>query len=1059
MAKLYLGKTAISIKDARFTDSSNVLHKCKELVLNGVRIWPSVTVFTVGQFVDYTYWSQAGGYANVHYSTNKGSASTTATMSFTITGTTTYGIYVISDGETSYDYISVSVTNKIGASVFSYSCKANEYGEMIKVDKLNDLDTYNVIVCYTKDSSTDKYTDRGYVMLHARYKDSNNNVTLNASTLKNAYAALNRVRDFTISASGTEVSAEGGAVSFSHSSVVNNMGEAKSVAYEITDGAANGVTLSGNILAFAKNEVALSREVTVRAKAEAQYWPNSTKAASTMTTYSNTISVTQKAGEKKYKVTFSPNVSGATCTTKTIEVVAGSTISDLPVAELDGHTFFAWWTSSTYISNGRQLTSSTEINSDMIVYALFEKNICTLFSASSTSISLDGDSSSSSVTVTSKYKKKIVDSGSGYEIPTTFDGNWSVADKGQRNWLTLSPKVGSSGSACTVSATRNTSGSSRSTELSFTCTEDVTQSVSVSVTQAKYKQPCKMVFNANGGSGSVPSTIIFDGYDDANNISNVCPTKSGYYAFRGWSNTTSFSSKRIAYGSAYGGGADRDGIPAQTTSAGWTFRDYFEHFGLSESDLPESGGYKVLTLYAQWEYTKCLVHIEPASGHSGKFDALTINDSTGPTTRDVSLVMGNKLKMQAIASKGYLFNYFNIGTNNYPANPLTITVNDDLNVYMYGKNQKYRITFNANGGSGSVPADIVLDGLSGKSDITSTKPTRSGYKFIGWSRGASVMSPRISYVTISSNDYGSSIGTASWNIETYLSKLEASYNSLVNSGEEKVLTLYAQWEAEGVATYTATLSGSNIAAYQMSTNGTSFSGCSNTMPITANKRYWFKAVAQKGYEVVSYTIRYGTPTSSGTTFSGDTAEIYASNNIYITFTTQATSSGGGGSTGSQSCTVNLNGEWQYVSTITDSGGTSYKMYKSLTTANSGISKMKVTWQGNSAFKVKLWSDSEASSGSTISTNSYDYTIALKAETAVASGFDPYANKSDIKAHTKGIGSGAGAPSSSNSANWREADYSGTSNGYAWILYRKDASLSSGGDCGYLMIPISANITN
>lgn len=1051
MAKgIYISGKKIS--DCKINNAS-----VKSVWLNGVRIWPSVTIFTVGQFVD-SYWSRAEGYANVHYSTNKGNASTTATMSFTITGTTTYGIYVISDGETSYDYISVSVTDKIGASVFSYSCKANEYGEMIKVDKLNDLDTYNVVICYTKDSSTDKYTDRGYVMLHARYKDTNNNVTLDANTIKNAYAALNRVRDFTISASGTEVSAEGGTVSFSHSSVVNNMGEAKSVTYEITDGAANGVVLNGSLLAFAKNEVALSREVTVRAKAEAQYWPNSTKAASTITTYSNTISVTQKAGEKKYKVTFHPNVSGATCDTKTIEVVAGSTISDLPVAELDGHTFFAWWTQPTYISNGRQLTSSTEINSDMAVYALFEKKICTLFSASPTSISLGGDASSASVTVSSKYKKKIVDSGSGYEIPATFDGSWYVADLWLRNWLTLSPKAGSSGGTCTVSATRNTSGSSRSTELSFTCTEDVAQSVSVSVTQAKYKQPCKIVFNANGGSGSVPADIIFDGYDEGKDISSTCPTKSGNYAFRGWSNTKSYSSTRIAYSETFGGGYDKNSVKAQTTSAGWTFRDYFEHFGLNESDLPESGGYKVLTLYAQWEDTTCLVHIEPASGHSDKFSALNINGNTNATTRDLSLVMGDKLTMQAIASKGYLFEYFKIGTNTYPVNPLTITVNDDLNVYMYGKNQKYRITFDANGGSGSVPADIVLDGLSGKSNITSTKPTRSGYKFIGWSRGASVMSPRISYVTISSNDYGSSIGTASWNIETYLSNLEASYNSLVNSGEEKVLTLYAQWEAEAVATYTATLSGSNIAAYQMSTNGTSFSGCSNTMPITANKSYWFKAVAQPGYEVVSYTIRYGTPTSSGTTFSGDTAEIYASNNIYITFTTQATSSGGG-STGSQSCTVNLNGEWQYVSTITDSGGTSYKMYKSLTTANSGMSKMKVTWQGNSAFKVKLWSDSEASSGSTISTNSYDYTIALKAETAVASGFDPYANKSDIKAHTKGIGSGAGAPSSSNSANWREADYSGTSNGYAWILYRKDASLSSGGDCGYLMIPISANITN
>ena len=1058
MAKLYLGKTAISIKDARFTDSSNVLHQCKELVLNGVRIWPSVTVFTVGQFVSYTYWSQAGGYANVHYSTNKGSASTTATMSFTITGTTTYGIYVISDGETSHDYISVSVTNKIGASVFSYSCKANEYGEMIKVDKLNDLDTYNVIICYTKDNSTNKYTDRGYVMLHARYKDTNNNVTLDASTLKNAYAALNRVRDFTITANSTEVSAEGGAVSFSSSSAINGMGEAKSVIYEITDGAADDVLLSGSVLAFGKNNVALSREVTVRAKAEAQYWPNSTKAASTMTTYSNTISVTQKAGEKKYKVTFSPNVSGATCATKSIEVVAGSTISNLPVAELDGHTFFAWWTQSTYISNGRQLTSSTEINSDMVVYALFEKKICT-FSASPTSISLDGDASSASVTVSSKYKKKIVDSGSGYEIPATFDGSWYVADLWLRNWLTLSPKNGSSGGTCTVSATRNTSGSSRSTELSFTCTEDVTKSVSVTVEQAIYKQPCKIVFKVNGGSGSVPADIIFDGYDEGKDITSTCPTKSGNYAFRGWSNTKSYSSTRIAYSETYGGGTDKNGVKAQTTSSGWTFSKYFKHFGLNESDLPESGGYKVLTLYAQWEDTTCLVHIEPASGHSDRFNALNINGNTNATTRDLSLVMGDKLTMQAIASKGYLFDYFNIGTNNYPVNPLTITVNNSLNVYMYGKNQKYRITFDANGGSGSVPADVVLDGLSGKSDITSTKPTRSGYKFIGWSRGASVTSPRISYVAISSDNYGSSIGTSSWTIETYLSNLDASYNSLVDSGEEKVLTLYAQWEAEGVATYTATLSGSNIAAYQMSTNGTSFSGCSNTMPITANKRYWFKAVAQKGYEVVSYTIRYGTPTSSGTTFAGDTAEIYASNNVYVTFTTQATSSGGGGNTGSQSCTVNLNGEWQYVSTITDSSGTSYKMYKSLTTANSGMSKMKVTWQGNSAFKVKLWSDSEAGTVTTISTPVYDYAIALNAETAVSSSFNPQDNKSDIKAHTKGIGSGAGAPSSSNSANWREADYSGTSNGYAWILYRKDSSISSGGDCGYLMIPISANITN
>lgn len=1055
MATIYIGNQAVRIKDAKYADANNTLHDCRELVINGVRIFPSTVLFLVSSYEAVSF-ADTSYDTDVKVSTNNGVASSTAYVSFKISGTTVYGIYVISDGEKEYDYVSITITDENNKTVYSKSCKSNEYGELLSYSKLNDLDTYKVVVTYIKNGTGNAYTDRGYVMLHARYKDTNSNVQRSVDVLKGAYRYLNAANITTLTASKTQVAATYDTVSLS-ATAKSGFGEALGVTYRITSGS-EYASMNGSLLVVYENDTDKERTVVVEAVASNRCWPSSDKSsATTLTATSNSVTIKQAAGTKKHKVTFRTNVANATCHTSEMTVVDGGTISSLPVASLSGHFFYGWWTNATMTGGGSLFTTETTVTRDIILYAIFEKRTYT-FTVSPSTLSFGSKSDSKNITITSKYKLKYIDSGDGLDVPAELPSGWT-AEK-SASWLTLSQSSGSSGTTLSASVTANSANSARSDTIVFKNKDDSSLSVSVTVTQQEFRQQYKITFNKNGGTGSVPPDIVLDGDSATSDITQDCPTRDGY-DFRGWSGTTDYSSTRIAWSSSYGGGADANGIKATQTSS-WNIATYLKNVGLQSKDLTTSGEYKVLTLYAQWEKkaTSHTIHIEPASGCESMFNALRIDNSTGPVTRDVVVDVGASVTFEAYMNRGYKFSYFYWNNTQYGVNPWTKTnVTSDMSILIYAVAYSYKITFDANGGSG-IPSDVSFGDVNAAKDIGSTVPTRSGYKFIGWSAGKTTTSPRISYNKITSSSNGSSVTTSSsWTIYDYLSNLSVTDSVFSTSGNTRTLTLYAQWESEEATTYTATLSGSNVSSFYWSTDGSNFTACSNTMPMTKGNRYYFKASAKSGYEIVSHTIRYGSSTSSGTTLSGDTAEIYASDNTYITFNTQATSSGGGGSTGSKSCTVDLNSQWEYVSTVTDSDGVTYKMYKSKTTANSGISKMKVTWTGNSAFKVKLWSDSEAGSVTSISTSVYDYAIALNAETAVASSFDPLTNKSDIKAHTKGIGNAAGAPTTSNSGKWVTANYSGSSNGYAWILYRKDSSISKGNDCGYLMIPSSANITN
>lgn len=103
-------------------------------------------------------------------------------------------------------------------------------------------------------------------------------------------------------------------------------------------------------------------------------------------------------------------------------------------------------------------------------------------------------------------------------------------------------------------------------------------------------------FNINGGAGSVPSTITKQGTSTSvamGDISSTVPTRTGYI-FRGWSASSSYSNKRIAWSGNYGGGADKNGVSATTTSSSWSYANYCTNTGGNSSST-------TLTLYAQWE--------------------------------------------------------------------------------------------------------------------------------------------------------------------------------------------------------------------------------------------------------------------------------------------------------------------------------------------------------------------------------------------------------------------------------------------------------------------------
>ena len=260
------------------------------------------------------------------------------------------------------------------------------------------------------------------------------------------------------------------------------------------------------------------------------------------------------------------------------------------------------------------------------------------------------------------------------------------------------------------------------------------------------------------------------------------------------------------FNTLYGGYGERVQIPYTTpTKSGYTFKGWATYSGGSVSYQP--GEYYTLygnsTLYAVWQ----------SSGGTTQY-YLNFNLQGGSGTFNTLYgVYGERLFIPSSSptKTGYTFQGWSTsstGSPQYqPGDYYTIYSNTILYA-IWGESTQYcTITFNANGGTGAPASQQKIIGES--TYIPYTKPTRSGYTFLGWSTSR--------YAT------------------------SADYQPAQVYTPYEDMTLYAVWEQNVVKTWTITYNA----------NG----GENAPSPQTAN-------VGQ------SITITYSKPTRSGYTFLG-----------------------------------------------------------------------------------------------------------------------------------------------------------------------------------------------
>ncbi len=271
-----------------------------------------------------------------------------------------------------------------------------------------------------------------------------------------------------------------------------------------------------------------------------------------------------------------------------------------------------------------------------------------------------------------------------------------------------------------------------------------------------------MTFNANGGTGSMtPQT---GSYNTTAPLSLNTFTRTGY-SFSGW-NTLSGGG-----GTAYANGASYTFTASVTLYAQWSIISYtvtFNANGGTGSMTPQTGSYNTtaplslntftrtgysfsgwntlsggggtayangasytftasVTLYAQWSINSYTVTYNGNSNTGGSAPI----DSLSPYPFGSTVTV---LGVGSLVRTGYSFNGWNTvangsGTSYNPAATFTIGA-ANVTLYAQWSINSYTVTFNANGGTGSMTPQT--GSYNTTAPLTLNTFTRTGYSFTGW---------------------------------------------------------------------------------------------------------------------------------------------------------------------------------------------------------------------------------------------------------------------------------------------------------------------------------------
>ena len=350
----------------------------------------------------------------------------------------------------------------------------------------------------------------------------------------------------------------------------------------------------------------------------------------------------------------------------------------------------------------------------------------------------------------------------------------------------------------------------------------------------------KVTYNANGGSGAPAAQTKT--YGKTLTLTTSKPTRTGY-AFQGWAKT---STGAVAYASG----------ASYTANA-------------------------AITLYAVWKTATYKVTYN-ANGGSGAPAAQT---KTYGKTLTLSTLKPTRT--------GYTFQgWAKTSTGAVAYKPgASYTANAAITLYAVWKANTYTVTFKPNGGTGGPTTQTKTYGKT--LTLSTSKPTRTGYTFQGWSKtstGAVAYASGASYTanaaitlyavwktstyTVSYNANGGS-GAPAAQSKTYGKTLTLSSTKPTRSGytfqgwatsatgavvyaaggsytANAAVTLYAVWKANATTTYTVTYNangGSGAPALQTKTSGVTLT-LSSTKPTRSG--YTFQGWATSATGAVVY---------------------------------------------------------------------------------------------------------------------------------------------------------------------------------------------------------------
>ena len=212
-------------------------------------------------------------------------------------------------------------------------------------------------------------------------------------------------------------------------------------------------------------------------------------------------------------------------------------------------------------------------------------------------------------------------------------------------------------------------------------------------------------YNANGGTGAPASQTKL--YNVALTLRTTIPTRSGY-TFLGWSASSTATSPTYSAGGTYTANASVVLYAVWSKDTPTTYTISFNANGGSGAPSSVTKTYGV-TLY--------LPTTEPYRSNYAFLGWSTSSTATSPT-------------------------YYSGGSFSRNANTTLYAV------WEYDP-ATYRVYYNANGGSGAPASQVKTYGVT--LTLSSTKPTRSGYNFLGWSTRSTATSatydPGDSYTT------------------------------------------------------------------------------------------------------------------------------------------------------------------------------------------------------------------------------------------------------------------------------------------------------------------------